>query len=103
MLFSEFSDKSGGIKRREGFDSVTFDHVVREYQCTIDFLRFAEFVQCIYSSTHKGYTQMEYPFVYATGLYSTSFSRYCTTQGEGHTGNVGGGGGDCLYLHLWGW
>ena len=34
------------------------------------------------SSTHKGHTQMEYPFVYAHGVtrYIT-FSMYCTTQG----------------------
>ena len=34
-----------------------------------------------FSSRHKGRTQMEYPFLYAPGLCSTSFSIYCTTQG----------------------
>ena len=31
------------------------------------------------SSTHEGCTQMEYAFVYVSGLHSTSFSMHCAT------------------------
>ena len=50
-----------------------------------------------FSSTHKEHTQMEYLFVYAPGLCSTSYSMYCTTQGGGVKE-----WDKCLHLHVWG-
>ena len=42
------------------------------HQCSI-------LMGALYSITHKGHTQMGYPFMYAPRLPSTSFSMYCVT------------------------
>ena len=47
-------------------------------------------------TTIRGYTQMEYLFLYASGLHSTSFSIYCTNQGGTQEW------AKYLYLLVWG-
>ena len=59
------------------------------FKCTTIPLKFWVATQCsipVGPSTHKGHTQMEYPFLYAPGLCSTSCSM-CSAKWR-HTGMV---------------